>query len=282
MLKLWVIFLFLASGASVSQAAVIAKMTTSHGPIEITLFADKAPKTVSNFVELARKGYYDGVTFHRIVPGFVIQGGDPLGTGAGGPGYCFQDEIVPGLTHSKAGILSMANSGPDTNGSQFFITLAATPHLDRKHTVFGEVTAGMDTVTKIAATKSKELPQDPKAVQKIVIQKVEIVGDFKPVAFAKVSELTSADLEKLLQPRVAELATSIGRSANADRTGKFVKATMEQGRTKCAEAQAIFNLEYEKSAKAKLVIYGRTEGKGFEVSQLQWGIEASDKPAKHP
>jgi peptidyl-prolyl cis-trans isomerase A (cyclophilin A)/peptidyl-prolyl cis-trans isomerase-like 1 len=282
MLRAWAVLLFLTSGASLSHAAVLARMTTSHGPIEITLYADKAPKTVSNFIELARKGFYDGVTFHRIVPGFVIQGGDPMGTGAGGPGYCFQDEIVDGLTHSKAGILSMANSGPDTNGSQFFITLAATPHLDRKHTVFGEVTGGMDTVTKIAATKSRELPQDPKAVQKIVIQKVEIVGDFKPVAFTKVTELTSADLEKLLQPKVAELAASIGRTANTTRTGKFVKASMEQGRTKCAEAQAIFNLEYEKSAKAKLVVYGRTEGKSFEVSQLQWGLEASDKPAKHP
>lgn len=282
MFKAWGVIFFLAFCSTGLHAAVTAKMTTSLGSIEIRLYDDKTPKTVSNFVELARKGFYDGVTFHRIVPGFVIQGGDPKGTGAGGPGYCFEDEIVPGLTHSKAGILSMANAGSDTNGSQFFITLAPTPHLDRKHTVFGEVVNGMDTVNKIAATKSKSSASEPAASPGVVIQKVEIIGDFKPVPFARTKELTDEELEKALKPRVADLAAAISKSANAGLTGKFLKATMDQGRSKCAEGQAIFSLEYEKKAKAKLVIYGRTSGDGFEISQLQWGVEDREKATKHP
>ena len=105
--------------------------------------------TVASFVNLIQRGYFDGVTFHRVVPGFVIQGGDPTGTGRGGPGYQFADEFDPSLHHTAAGILSMANAGPGTNGSQFFITLSATPHLDGKHSVFGKVSSGMDVVMRI-------------------------------------------------------------------------------------------------------------------------------------
>ena len=120
----------------------------------ISLFADKAPNTTNNFVFLARDGYYDGVTFHRVIPGFMAQGGDPTGTGRGGPGYQFADEFHPDLRHDKPGILSMANAGPNTNGSQFFITFVPTPHLDNRHAVFGEVTEGMDVVNAIS-------PRDP-------------------------------------------------------------------------------------------------------------------------
>ncbi len=126
-----------------------ATLVTPNGDIVVELFADKAPKTVNNFVALARDGYYDGVTFHRVIKGFMAQGGDPAGTGRGGPGYVFGDEFHPSLRHSGPGILSMANAGPGTNGSQFFITHAATPHLDNKHTVFGRVTQGMDVVLAI-------------------------------------------------------------------------------------------------------------------------------------
>jgi peptidyl-prolyl cis-trans isomerase B (cyclophilin B) len=123
---------------------------TTKGNIEATLFASKVPMTTANFLNLASKKYYDGITFHRVIPDFMIQGGDPTGTGMGGPGYKFGDEFVPGLKHSKPGIFSMANAGPGTNGSQFFITHVATPHLDGKHTVFGEVTKGQSVVNAIA------------------------------------------------------------------------------------------------------------------------------------
>lgn len=118
---------------------VSAVMHTSKGDIKLRLFADKVPVTVANFVNLANRGYYDGLTFHRVIPDFMIQGGCPQGTGTGGPGYRFEDECRPDLNHDTPGKLSMANAGPGTNGSQFFITHVATPWLDGRHTVFGEV-----------------------------------------------------------------------------------------------------------------------------------------------
>ncbi len=130
-----------------SDIRIILK--TDKGDIEATLFADKAPITVANFLNLSQRGYYEGITFHRVIPNFMIQGGDPSGTGAGGPGYTFEDEVKTGIKHDKPGIFSMANRGPGTNGSQFFITHLPTPHLDGKHTVFGEVTKGQDVVNSI-------------------------------------------------------------------------------------------------------------------------------------
>jgi cyclophilin family peptidyl-prolyl cis-trans isomerase len=126
-----------------------ATISTDNGDIVIELFADKAPKTVNNFVFLARDGYFDGVTFHRVIHGFMAQGGDPTGSGSGGPGYAFADEFHPNLKHDQPGILSMANAGPGTNGSQFFITYGPTPHLDGRHSVFGRVIEGMDVVEAI-------------------------------------------------------------------------------------------------------------------------------------
>lgn len=134
--------------AAISDIRVVLK--TSKGDIAGTIFAAKVPMTAANFLNLASKGYYDGLTFHRVIPDFMIQGGDPEGSGRGGPGYKFGDEIVPGLKHAKPGIFSMANAGPGTNGSQFFITHVATPWLDGKHTVFGEVSSGQDVVNRIA------------------------------------------------------------------------------------------------------------------------------------
>jgi peptidyl-prolyl cis-trans isomerase B (cyclophilin B) len=123
---------------------LIATFDTDRGPIRIRLFPDKAPLTVANFVNLAQRGYYDGLNFHRVIGDFMIQGGCPRGTGTGGPGYRFEDECRPDARHDKPGVLSMANAGPGTNGSQFFITHGPTPHLDGKHTVFGEVVGGED------------------------------------------------------------------------------------------------------------------------------------------
>ena len=147
-----------------------ATLHTNHGAIAIELFDDDAPKTVDNFLKLARDGFYDGVIFHRVIPDFMIQGGDPTGTGSGGPGYTFEDEAND--RRVVRGALAMANAGPNTNGSQFFIVTAeACPWLDGKHTVFGRVTSGMDVADKIS-----ELPSDPgdKPREDAVIERVEV------------------------------------------------------------------------------------------------------------
>jgi peptidyl-prolyl cis-trans isomerase A (cyclophilin A) len=166
--------------------AVNAEFVTSEGNFTVRLFDTEAPGTVANFVGLAegtkewkdpqtgekRTGkFYDGIVFHRIIDGFMIQGGDPLGTGTGGPGYKFADEFHPSLRHNKAGILSMANAGPNTNGSQFFITLGPTPHLDNRHSVFGEVSDGLDVVKRIGSVPTGRQDRPIKAV---VINSVSI------------------------------------------------------------------------------------------------------------
>ena len=127
-----------------------AVVATAKGEIRVTLFPIEAPITVANFVNLAQRGYFNGLTFHRVIANFMIQGGDPTGTGRGGPGYNFADEFSPSRRHDSAGVLSMANAGPGTNGSQFFVTHGPTPHLDDRHTVFGKVASGQDVVDAIA------------------------------------------------------------------------------------------------------------------------------------
>ncbi|WP_062352370.1 peptidylprolyl isomerase [Pseudoxanthomonas mexicana] len=152
------------------MSQLTATFDTSHGPITIELYPDKAPLTVANFVNLAKRGFYDGLNFHRVIADFMIQGGCPEGSGRGGPGYRFEDETNNGVRHER-GVLSMANAGPNTNGSQFFITHVPTPHLDGRHTVFGKVTEGLDVVD---AVKQGDL-----------ITKVTIAGDTDAVLAAK-------------------------------------------------------------------------------------------------
>ena len=137
------------SGALDTSKTYTARFKTERGDIVVELYADRVPLTVENFVNLARAGFYDGTTFHRVIGGFMAQGGDPTGTGTGGPGYQFGDEFHPTLRHDGAGVLSMANAGPGTNGSQFFLTYGPTPHLDNKHSVFGKITEGMDVLNSI-------------------------------------------------------------------------------------------------------------------------------------
>ena len=156
-----------------------AVFDTTEGSFKIELFAVQAPRTVENFVSLAEgtktgKPFYDGTMFHRVIPDFMIQGGDPEGTGRGGPGYRFADEFHAELKHSKAGILSMANAGPNTNGSQFFITVAATPFLDNRHSVFGEVTEGYEVVKKIslAPRNAQDRPVKEVRVNSVKIERI--------------------------------------------------------------------------------------------------------------
>ena len=184
-------FIFAVMGVNMAEAQekkgpLYATMKTGMGDIVLVLFEDKAPKTVANFVGLAsgtkdwtdpktgqptKRPLYNGTIFHRVIPDFMIQGGDPLGRGTGGPGYRFEDEFSPDLKHSKPGILSMGNAGPNTNGSQFFITVRATPHLDGRHSVFGEVVKGQEVVNAIVNT-----PRGPndKPVKDVVINEVII------------------------------------------------------------------------------------------------------------
>ena len=157
------------SGDLDTSKSYTATFKIERGEFEIMLFANDAPLTVENFVNLARAEFYDATTFHRVIPGFMVQGGDPEGTGTGGPGYRFGDEFNPNLRHDSEGVLSMANSGPGTNGSQFFITLAPTPHLDGMHTVFGKVTRGMDVVKAIRERDPGRDPNPGDLIETIVI-----------------------------------------------------------------------------------------------------------------
>jgi len=183
--------IFGLGGTAVSQekkGPLYATFKTSMGDIVVQLFEDKAPKTVANFVGLAtgtkewtdphtgekvKKPLYNGTIFHRVIPGFMIQGGDPLGNGTGGPGYRFEDEFHPDLRHTKGGILSMANAGPNTNGSQFFITLAPTLHLDNRHSVFGTVIKGQEVVVAIGAAPRdmRDRPTKDIVIKEIVISR---------------------------------------------------------------------------------------------------------------
>jgi cyclophilin family peptidyl-prolyl cis-trans isomerase len=147
------------------------QIETDLGIIKADLYASEAPKTVENFVTLAKKGFYDGIIFHRVIPGFMIQTGDPTGTGTGGPGYKFADEFSTKLKHDKPGVFSMANSGPNTNGSQFFITDVATPWLDGRHSIFGQVTEGLEVVKQIASVQrdGRDKPLKQIAMKKVTV-----------------------------------------------------------------------------------------------------------------
>lgn len=172
------------------EAGLYARLETSQGAIVCRLFEDKAPKTVQNFVELAegrrefqdpktsqptKRPFYDGLIFHRVIPEFMIQGGCPLGQGTGGPGYQFEDEFHRELKHDQPGTLSMANAGPNTNGSQFFITVVPTPWLDNRHSVFGRVVEGQEVATKISGVPrdSSDRPRKPVVLERVVIERVD-------------------------------------------------------------------------------------------------------------
>jgi len=241
-----------------------AKIKTSQGDIEVKLFADKVPQTVSNFYNLVKEGFYKGIIFHRVIPGFMIQTGDPKGDGTGGPGYTFPDEFHKDLKHDKAGILSMANAGPDTNGSQFFITVAPTPHLDNKHSIFGEVTAGMDVVNAIVNAKAN----GSKPEKDIKILSIDITGDFKPLEVKKIKQMTSEELKKLTSDYATKLLKKI---AEAQDYGSFQSLNLVDARSgRDGQAQVYYKADFSKRKNLQIVIIGVVNNNKFSMQQFQF------------
>ncbi len=243
---------------------LMAIMETNMGTIEIQLAHDKAPKTVSNFVTLARKGFYNGLTFHRVIPKFMIQGGDPKGNGTGGPGYKFKDEFHPSLNHKKPFVISMANSGPDTNGSQFFITVAPTPHLDNRHAVFGTVTKGSDIAVKISETKT----QGSRPAKPVIMKKVSIKGDwFKPAAVDIVKELTKEEVEKFSKNIVTNLSKKVSEALNL---GKLNKAVFVRHLSKGSLIQVTYDLNFSDHKQVSLVAFGHIKNNKLAIKDFQF------------
>ena len=265
-MKFTLLILNLATGVQAADDQELrAKFTTTEGNFEAKLFYKEAPTTVSNFVELARKGFYDGLVFHRVIPNFMIQGGDPKGNGTGGPGYTFADEFNPSLKHSKPGILSMANSGPNTNGSQFFVTVKETPHLDNRHTIFGEVVSGYDVVKKISELKAN----NDRPLKDVKITKLEIVGDwFKTVDVKKSKELSQDDIKNISKKPVESLLSKIGESQGF---GKVIQATFSDGVGRGDQIQVRYTVNYGKSKGAQFIgLFTVKDGKPPEIQQFQF------------
>ncbi len=270
--RLSFILVFLSQFVLVSGGQVFAeeektlkfKIETTMGTMEGILFHDKAPVTVSNFVNLAKKGFYDGIIFHRVIPNFMIQTGDPKGDGTGGPGYTFQDEFHKDLKHDKPGILSMANSGPNTNGSQFFITVAPQAHLDNRHTVFGEITKGMDVANKIAKVET----DGSKPKKEIKIKKLEIMGDwFKPVEVAQIKELNEKELEDMTKATIKKLIASFAESLSM---GPLEDIVIKEARSKGNKGAVAYEAKFKDKKTGMISAMGVIEKGKFSVETFQF------------
>lgn len=247
-----------------AAADLTAKITTSHGVIETKLYPELAPATVANFVELAKTGFYDGLIFHRVMPGFAVQTGDPTGRGGGGPGYCFADEFGEGLSHDKPGVLSMVNTAPGSNGSQFLITVTPAPVLDRRNPIFGEVTAGLDVVQKIAGVPV----EGTRPTVGVKVEKIEIAGAATLTPPVKIPELTLAQLEVKAKPEIARLLGGLGESL---RLGKLESFELGSYRSRCSDNQLTVTAAFEKKKEARLLVLGKSDGKTYKIEQMQWG-----------
>lgn len=265
------------------EDGVYAEFITNKGTFVAKLYHEATPLTVSNFVDLAEgkntmvdsayqgKPYFDSLTFHRVIRDFMIQGGDPTGTGAGGPGYKFPDEIVDTLTHDKKGILSMANSGPATNGSQFFITLRETPHLDGRHTVFGEVVVGMEVVDSIGLV---ETGQNDKPVDPVVMEEVNIIkkGDVSLESFEE--EMNKVEKERLVKEKERQAKEEALRGVKEETASYFTELKKEAEELPSG-LQMVFiekgDGEQPKQGQSVLVDYEGylTDGTLFDSSKLE-------------
>ncbi len=247
-----------------SSSELKAKIKTTMGDIEVKLFPDKVPQTVSNFVTLSQKGFYKDLLFHRVIPGFMVQTGDPNGDGTGGPGYSFADEIRPELKHDKAGMLSMANAGKDTNGSQFFVTVAPTPHLDGKHTIFGEVTQGLDVAIAISNVKTN----GSKPEKDVKIQSIEIIGDFKPQEIVKIKQYTADDIKKLTQEPATRMLKKIAEAQVG--YGSFKSISLIDSRSRGQTLQAYYKADFAQKKNLQIVVVGQLSNNKFAIKQLQF------------
>jgi len=250
-----------AGDVAASKQQLFAVIETDRGTIKLELYADRAPMTVASFVNLAQHGFYDGLTFHRVIKGFMIQGGDPDGTGRGGPGYKFGDEFDPSLRHNAAGILSMANSGPATNGSQFFITHGPTPHLDNKHSIFGKVVEGQDVVDAVQ--------------QGDKMNKVTIEGDATALLAAQKDNVAAWN------EAIAKLPSKEEREAARKKQEEEMRAAREKQEAEAKVAKEKLDVEIAEHVKKLEAELGKTAEKsdsGLYSIVLEPGTGDSPKP----
>ena len=236
------------------------RMITSKGNIEAILFYKQVPNTVASFVSLIRSSFYTGMIFHRVIPDFIIQTGDPTSTGTGGPGYTVKDEIVKELSHDRAGILSMANAGADTNGSQFFITLGSQPHLDGKYTIFGEVVSGMDVVRKISTVKTIQ----DKPVSPVYLKKIEIVnGDwYKEDKVEKIMSKNQTDFENTASSYTKKLIENISEDMGMK---KIESISIKYFDAVGSRVRVIYDVQYKDKKSSQVLFNGYLKDSKFEI-----------------
>lgn len=243
---------------------LVAEVETTMGKFKIRLFHEQVPRTVSNFIELVKADFYKNLTFHRVIPGFMVQTGDPEGTGQGGPGYTFKDEFHPELRHDRKGMVSMANAGKDSNGSQFFITVGPAPHLDDRHAVFAEVIEGYDVVEKISKVES----DGTKPKSEIKMLKISLLADwFKPVAFEKIKEMSEQEMNQLSQKVAKKIFEQLGATLEL---GPLAAVEFVEARSRFGTMNISYSASFAKAKDTKLLLLGRPSGKKFEVDRVQF------------
>jgi peptidyl-prolyl cis-trans isomerase A (cyclophilin A) len=238
----------------------MATIKTTLGIFKVHLFADKVPQTVDNFITLAQKKFYDGIIFHRVIKGFMSQTGDPTGTGSGGPGYTFPDEFHKDLRHNKAGLLSMANRGPNTGGSQFFITAGPTPHLDDRHAIFGEVIEGMDVCEKINQVKTGA---NDRPVEDVKILSIEFSNVVPPIDEKKLVLDLEPQAQKLIDMNIEALKTS-----------KKMGITVQTVKTKGKYFLVIWDVALENKEAAVFWIKGEKSDSAWKITEAHFNLKA--------
>lgn len=245
-------------------APLSATVSTTLGDIVIELRAEDAPRAVGNFVALARSGFYDGTAFHVIVPGFMVQAGGPKDEPARGPGYCFDDEASVRMHHDLPGIVSMANTGPNTNGSQFMILLAPARQLDGKQTAFGRVTGGMPVVERLGKIRVEK----GRPVETVSVRSVTISGGPPPPQPATRRELPSAELARLADAGAREVLTKLGTALGLGALDRF---GVDRAMSRCTTGELSYRADFAQAKGASLRLYGQVEAEHFTIRQLAFG-----------